>query len=165
MRDDDDVPRMERELAEAQVTIQRLRTENTALKQRLGETRGAAPEAHPPAPADPSPQGSAYRTVDRRLQVEQALADAAAEVARLRIENAILQARASKKKPRWSGFAFFVPAATLSLLGVLWFVTNDGCLLLLGAILGLGFSVWYLIEGIPGRDGGAPPGPPMIPPR
>jgi hypothetical protein len=49
-------------------------------------------------------------------------------------------------------------------LSLPWLLAKSGGLVLfVGAMLALGIALVHLIGGIPPREGGPPPGPPMVP--
>lgn len=154
---EDDLLRLKRELAEAEETIAALRIENAAL----GSGRAAARDACEGEPV----HGQAYRSMDVGVQLEGALEEAIAKVADLRIENAILRSRAASRVPwRAAAMGLAALAGAGALLGVIWLISSSAGLLLFVAVMAaLGAVLVHLIGGIPPRDGGPPPGPPLIP--
>lgn len=99
------------------------------------------------------------------MQLEDALTEAIATVADLRIENAILRSRAASRVPwRAAAMGLAAVAGAGALLGLLWLVSSSAGLLLFVVVMGgLGVVVVHLIGGIPPNDSGPPPGPPLIP--
>jgi hypothetical protein len=97
--------------------------------------------------------------------VEDALVEADAAIADMRIENAILRSRSVTRMPwRAAGLGLLALAGAFGLLALLWLVSESGGLVLFTAVmLALGIALVHLIGGIPPREGGPPPGPPMVP--
>src|SRR5262245_36795091 len=101
---EDDLSRLQRELDEAEGTIAELMRENAALENRAPRGGGNVAPQENGGHSGRSLQllqpatSPVYRSADRYVHAEEALAKAHAQVASLRIENSILRTQSQARK-------------------------------------------------------------------
>jgi hypothetical protein len=107
---------------------------------------------------------AAYRSEDRLARLERDLEAAHAAIANLSIENAILQSRAASKPKGASPIGKVLVGLAIAGGGAaIWLETeNFGLILMAGALLGLGWSIYTAIGTIQ-PDGTNPRRPPQWP--
>ncbi|AKT36944.1 hypothetical protein [Chondromyces crocatus] len=169
---EDELLRLRRELREADMLIVSLQRENAALggtpasdPENGGSSRWAANGGTKRDGTRDDRGGPVYRSADPCSHAEAALVEARAMVVDLRIENTILRSRAQSRFPRRAlGIAVASTTGAILLVGLLWLLSRNAGLVLFGmVVMALGVAIVHFIDTIEPRDGGPPPGPPLIP--